>query len=88
MSIMGKHVPTDALYPINVLVALKDIEEWISKKEKSTELSVAPLQQILLEMANETPFSPGRFDSREAPLLIAKGEEFRYRRPVWWLIRD
>lgn len=88
MSIMGKTIPSDALYPVTVLVIVQEVKKWLDKEKGGEEFSLERFRRILDEMVAETPFAPGRFDSREPPPHIPIGEEFRYRRPVWQLIRD
>lgn len=86
MSIMGRTIPSDAMYPINALVAVKDVKKWLDKEKGGEEFSLERLHRILQTMVDETPFSPGRFDSRESPTIVSGDEKFRYRRPVWDLI--
>ncbi|GEM_PF-5238146 len=88
MSIMGRHVPGDTLYPTNALFILKAVKEWLDGNREGGEFTLEQFHQFLVEMKNERPFSPGRFDSREPPLLLSPEEGFKCRRPVWQLFHD
>lgn len=88
MSIMGRSVPNDSSYPINVLLVLQDVKKWLDEKKKSDEFALVRFKRFLAEAKNEEPFAPGRLDSREPPPNIMPEERFRYRRQVWQFVRD
>lgn len=91
MSQMGRYIPTDDLYAANTLAAVQDIKKWLNG-EVRYESSIGKFQEILMEMAADTPFDPASKAVRrggDIPLVLPPGDDgFRHRRPVWKLIAD
>lgn len=90
MSIMGRHIPTDALYPGTALVVLQDVKKWLTGETKDGH-SVLQFCKILEQMAAEEPFDPANEMVRDTcePLILPPiVDGFQYRRPVWELIAE
>ncbi len=83
MSIFPRHIQTDLGYKVDVLFSCKCLLDILNGIEDSVGINSANyLWRVFDEMENNFPFTPA-WDSREPRQFLRKGEEFRYRAPVW-----